>query len=174
MAAESALVDYGALDVMTLYPTDITDVYSPSDYAADCTTESKLFYDFDKTYPPEDESLPWDTAGNFVESGLGNLPIPSGDDDAGTIAVTEDEEDLWSRFIGKTTLTIIVELQLEARYELLAETNDQLHPLFAMSVTIEGETFRAAGTSKKLAKARAARNALSKIYNLEFGTAESK
>jgi len=86
----------------------------------------------------------------------------------------EDEDDLWSRFVGKTPLTIIVELQLDARYELLAETEDQLHPLFAMSVTIEGESFRAAGTSKRLAKARAARDALRKLYNLEFGVSESK
>jgi len=46
--------------------------------------------------------------------------------------------------------------------------------MFAVAVTIEGETFRAVGSSKKMAKARAARDALRKLYNLEFGISESK
>lgn len=45
--------------------------------------------------------------------------------------------------------------------------------MFAMSVTVNGETFKGAGPSKKLAKARAARDALMRFYNLEFGVAES-
>jgi len=46
--------------------------------------------------------------------------------------------------------------------------------MFAVAATVEGETFHAAGNSKKLAKARAARDALRKLYNLEFGISESK
>jgi len=166
MAAELALIHHGVLEEMTLNPTDISDVCSAGDFSADCT-KSGLFYDFSKDYSVADESVPWET-GNLVES-----PDDDGINGDGDVATVEDD-DYWSQFIGKTPLTIVVELQLEARYELLAETGDQLHPLFAMAVTIEGESFRAAGTSKKLAKARAARNALHKLYNLEFGTAESK
>jgi len=172
MGAELALIHHGVLEEMTLTPADVTDVHSANDFSAD-HTESRLFYDFSKQYPGEDRSIPRDS-GNLAEIGGGNLPNPPADDDDGGDVVDLEDEDLWSRFVGKTPLTIIVELQLDARYELLAETGDQLHPLFAMAVTIDGQTFRAAGTSKKLAKARAARNALHKLYNLEFGSAESK
>jgi len=167
MAAETALINHGVLEAMTLCPTDVTDINSPDDFSADITN-SALFYDFSKPESEADDSLP------LAESGEMNSLIGGSNDDVEAVAVVEDEDDLWSRFIGKTPLTIIVELQLDARYELLAETGDQLHPLFAMSVIIEGETFRAAGSSKKIAKARAARNALRKLYNLEFGVAESK
>jgi len=172
MAAELALINHGALQALTLQPTDITDVRSADDFSAD-SMESELFYDFSKQYPVADESGSWETE-NLTESGVGNTPVLSADDDGNVVALDEDDDDSWSRFVGKTSLTIIVELQLDARYKLLAETGDQLHPLFAMAVTIDGETFHAAGSSKKLAKARAARNALMKLYNLEFGTAESK
>jgi len=172
MAAEWALISQGVLEALTVKPSDISEVCSSNDFSAD-RTESHLFYDFSKEYSTTDEPVPWD-----AESGDKSMSITSADDHGvnndGAVIVEVDEEDVWSRFVGKTPLTIIVELQLDARYELLAETGDQLHPLFAMSVTIEGETFRAAGTSKKIAKARAARNALCKLYNLEFGTSESK
>ena len=170
MAAETALIKNGVLQSMTLHPTDVTDINSPDDFSADFTN-SPLFYDFSKPDSEVDDLLP------VVEPGEKNSTITladGGNDDVEPVAAVEDDDDLWSRFIGKTPLTIIVELQLDARYELLAETRDQLHPLFAMSVTIEGQTFRAAGPSKRIAKARAARNALRKLYNLEFGVAESE
>lgn len=173
MAAELALIKHGILEAMTLKPTDIIDVCSSDDFSADCMESSKLFYNFNKQYSPVDESVSLDME-NLAESGGGNLPNESLDDESSDAVTLDEDEDLWSRFVGKTSLTIIVELQLDARYELLAETGDQLHPLFAMSVTIDNETFRAAGTSKKLAKARAARNALCKLYNIEFGSAESE
>jgi len=173
MAAELALIKHGVLEAMTLKPTDITDVRSADDFSADYAESSELFYDFNKQYPLVDESGVLDM-GNLAESGSGDPPNLSLDDETSDFVSLGEDDDLWSRFVGKTSLTIIVELQLDARYELLAETGDQLHPLFAMSVTIDCETFRAAGTSKKLAKARAARNALCKLYNIEFGTAESK
>jgi len=175
MAAELALINYGALSEMTVSPTDVTDVFSADDFSADCV-QSALFYDFSKKYSEIDESVPWDT-GHLAESANKSSFIASASDDGaneGDVLAAVEDDDIWSRFVGKTPLTIIVELQLDARYALLAETGDQLHPLFAMSVTIDGKTFRAAGNSKKIAKARAARNALCKIYNLEFGTSESK
>lgn len=181
MAAELALIDHGALETLTLKPTDVTDVCSADDYSADCYTKSRLFYDFGRVYSAadEDDTFPWDTGKGTVVAesevsqsvGTSGDDVVNDDDDDDSAAV---DEDIWSRFVGKTPLTIIVELQLDARYELLAETGDQLHPLFAMAATIDGETFHAAGTNKKLAKARAARNALCKLYNLEFGTAESE
>ena len=78
------------------------------------------------------------------------------------------------QLIRKNPLTIIGEMQIDASYQLLATSDDPLHPMFAVAAVVDGETFRAAGNSKKLAKARAARNALRKLYNLEFGISESK
>ena len=85
-----------------------------------------------------------------------------------------NEDDLLSQLIGKNPLTIIGEMQIFASYKLLAKSDNPLNPLFAVEAVVEGETFRAAGNSKKLAKARAARDALRKLYNLEFGISESK
>jgi len=166
MAAESALISYGALTAMTSAPSDISDVCLPEDFSADCCTESKLFFSFSELCRPAD---PVEDLASAADE---NLATPDADDDDVVNAV--DDEDSWSHFVGKNPLTIIVELQLDVRYELLAETGDQLHPLYAMAVMIDGEVFSAAGTNKRLAKARAARNALSKIYNVEFGTDESK
>jgi len=171
MAAELALINYGALTAMTTQPTDVTDVCSADDYSADCCTESKLFFDFRQPCRLADQSVPWDTDENPASAGDENSATAFADND---VMSAVDDEDPWSHFIGKNPLTIVVELQLEARYHLLAETGDQLHPLYAMGAVIDGEMFRAAGTNKRLAKARAARNALSKIYNVEFGTDESK
>ena len=66
------------------------------------------------------------------------------------------------------------EVRPDAIYTLMDETGDPLHPMFVISVMLDGETFYGSGVSKKLAKGRAARAALRKIYNLEFGTSESK
>jgi len=85
-----------------------------------------------------------------------------------------DEDDMLSQLIGKNPLTIIGEMHIEASYELLAKSDDPLHPMFAVAAIVEGETFRAAGNSKKLAKARAAQAALHKLYNLDFRISESK
>jgi len=168
-----ALINYGAIEALTVQPSDVTDVCSPSDFSADCCTESRLFFDFSKPCRLADQSVPWGTDENLTNTGSDAFSVTPLADDDGVIDAADDE-DSWSHFVGKNPLTIIVELQLEAHYLLLAETGDQLHPLYAMAVTIDGETFRAAGTNKRLAKARAARNALSKIYNVEFGVDESK
>ena len=178
MAAELALINYGVLEALTVHPTDISEVASAGDFSADCT-ESEMYCDFSKPYC-EDESVPWEKKRFAAVTGGDSLPTASADNDVAddsdvTGAVDDDDDDdQWSHFIGKTSLTIVVELQLEAHYELLAETGDQLHPLFAMEAMIDGLPFRASGTNKKLAKARAARNALNKLYGLEFDTAESK
>jgi len=172
MAAEAALIYHGAIAAPTLHPTDISDVCSPEDFSADCCTKSRLFFDFSRSCRLADQSVPWDTDDNFTSTGVEYSVTPSAEDDV--VVGVADDEDLWSHFVGKNPLTIIVELKLDAQYQLLAETGDQLHPLYAMEVAIDGETFRAAGTNKRLAKARAARNALSKLYSVEFGTDESK
>jgi len=171
MAAELALIDRGALETPTVQPSDVSDVCSAADFSADAT-ESKWFYDFSKPYSEACELAPWQVENVASDMSSANT-FTADDDDALAVAASEDEES-WSRFIGKTPLTIIVEMQLDAQYQLLAETGDQLHPLFAMAVTIDGQMFSAAGTSKKIAKARAARNALHTLYSLEFGTAESE
>jgi len=175
MAAESALIHHGALTDLTLKPSDVTDVCSPEDFSADCCAQSKLFFDFSRACRLADQTVPWSTGESFARSAAERF-AKVGDENSATLVDDDavDDEDSWSRFVGKNPLTIIVELQLDVQYQLLAETGDQLQPLYAMGVVIDGEMFRAAGPNKRLAKARAARNALSKIYGVEFGTDESK
>jgi len=181
MAAEYALLYMGKIDSLTETPPLPTAVPQPSsfdDFSADIVLPTKikssLLHDFsccENSAPEDQHNRPTVS----VPEAISNTPTTNSfNDDLPEELRNWDEDDLLSQLIGKNPLTIIGEMQIDASYRLLAQSDDPLYPMFAMAVVIEGEVFRAAGNSKKLAKARAARDALRKLYSLEFGISESK
>ena len=56
------------------------------------------------------------------------------------------------------------------KYELDSSSGEGIACIFVMSVTVDGQTFNGAGRSKKLAKARAAQDALQHLFKLQFDT----
>jgi len=183
MAAEFALMHFGMISDLSEHVPPITPDCT-EDYTSD-VSETPQFYNFDKKFLLDDENfVPWllpekvDLDVPVISENVASIPADEASVSADNLdsnpAVDMDDEDFRSRLLGKTPLTIVGELQLGAFYTLMDETGDQLHPMFAMSVTINDETFYGAGTSKKLAKARAARNALQKMYNIHFSVTESK
>ena len=75
---------------------------------------------------------------------------------------------------GKNPVMILNEIRPGLKYEFVSETGESHAKNFVMAVTIDGETFQGSGRNKKLAKARAAQAALSKIYNMEFAPAPGR
>ena len=75
---------------------------------------------------------------------------------------------------GKNPVMILNEIRPGTKYEFISETGESHSKNFAMSVTVDGETFQGSGRNKKLAKARAAQAALQKIFNLEFTASPGK
>ena len=179
MAAEYALMYLGEIDSVTESPpapSFVPQPNTPDDFSSDVilpsTLKSKLLRDFSKS---DDEDLDVKLETETAPVDPPREPATDNcDDDLPEELRRWDEDDVLSQLIGKNPLTIIGEMQIDARYFLLAKSDDPLHPMFAVAAVVEGETFRAAGNSKKLAKARAARDALRKLYNLEFGISESK
>jgi len=179
MAAEYALIHLGEIDSLTQCPPAPVFVPQPcsvddfsSDVVLPTAVQCSLLYDFSKTEARDAN----DQCDDDVEPAMtSDKPADSSrDDDLPEELRGSDDEDLLSQLIGKNPLTVIGEMQIDASYLLLAKSDDPLHPMFAVAAIVDGETFRAAGNSKKLAKARAARDALHKLYNLEFGISESK
>ncbi|XP_046357478.2 double-stranded RNA-specific editase 1-like isoform X1 [Haliotis rufescens] len=72
---------------------------------------------------------------------------------------------------GKNPVMILNELRPGLKYDFVSETGESHSKCFVMSVTVDNETFQGSGRNKKLAKARAAQAALTKIFNLEFSHA---
>ena len=179
MAAEYALMYLGEIDSVTESPPP--PVFIPQPCSADDFSSDVVFPTKIKSSLLRDFSLPEDYVADdqhdreIVPEMSSNKPtVDSRDDDLPEELRGWGEDDLLSQLIGKNPLTIIGEMQIDASYMLLAKSDDPLHPMFAVAAVVDGETFRAAGNSKKLAKARAARDALRKLYNLEFGISESK
>jgi len=181
MAAEYALLHLGEIDSLTETPPPPVLVPQPSsvdDFSADIVlptkVKSSLLLDFSCTKESALEDHDNHETVSLPEAVSDKPATSSCEDDLPTELQDWDKDDMLSQLIGKNPLTIIGEMQIDANYVLLAETDDPLNPMFAMAAVVEGEIFRAAGNSKKLAKARAARDALRKLYNLEFGISESK
>lgn len=181
MAAEYALLYLGEIESLTETPPPPKSIPQPSscdDFSADIVfptkIKSSLLRDFSCTEDSASEDRHNHKTKSVPDAVSNTLATNSCDDDLPEELQNWDEDDLLSQLIGKNPLTIIGEMQIDASYRLLAQSDDSLHPMFAVSAVVEGETFRAAGNSKKLAKARAARDALRKLYNLEFGISESK
>lgn len=161
MCADYALVHLAVIDKVDETPSDVLeDAESPEDFTADITDQStQLYYDFNL---PESEQAAYVPSEDFYA-----------DDDDDDDFMTE-LDDVTLQLLGKNPLTIMGELRPDAVYMLLDETGDPLHPKFLMSVTLDEETFQGSGPSKKLAKGRAARDALRRFFNLEFGASESE
>lgn len=79
-----------------------------------------------------------------------------------------------SQPVGKNPVMILNETRPGTKYELEAETGDSINKVFVMSVTVDGQTFKGSGRSKKLAKARAAQAAMETLFNLQFSTSPGK
>jgi len=174
MAAEYALMYLGEIDSLTETPPvslslSIPQPSSADDFSSDIVlpsnVNSALLSDFGR---------PQATAAECHVEPSKKPTADSCDDDLPEELRHGDEDDVLSQLVGKNPLTIIGEMQIDAYYVLLAKSDDALHPMFAVEAVVEGERFRAAANSKKLAKARAARDALHKLYNLEFGISDSK
>jgi len=161
MCADYALVHLGVIEKVDETPPDVMeDVEGPDDFTADITDQStQLYYDFNL---PESEQVADPPRADFYA-----------DDDDDDDFINEID-DVTLQLLGKNPLTIMGELRPDAVYTLLDETGDPLHPKFLMSVTLDEETFQGSGPSKKLAKGRAARDALRRFFSLEFGTSESE
>ena len=184
MAAEYALQYLGLVTELTDEPPWLVRD-NPDDYTSD-STSSRQFYNFSEPYFLDDKDfVPWSlpekakipdsdvqTVTADTKVTLESIDDTPAEDYEVSERLFEDEE-FCSRFLGKFPQTIIGQLNVGPQYSLVAETGDQLCPMFAMSLTVKGEMFYGAGSNKKLAKARAARSALHKLYNIEFGVAES-
>ncbi|XP_077870406.1 double-stranded RNA-specific editase 1-like isoform X2 [Saccoglossus kowalevskii] len=72
---------------------------------------------------------------------------------------------------GKNPIMLLNELRPGLKYEFVSETGESHAKNFVMSVVIDGQNFTGSARNKKMAKARAAQAALSKIYNLMPATA---
>lgn len=181
MAAEYALLHLGEIDSLTETPPPPVVGSQPSsfdDFSADIVLPTKVKSSLLCDFSSREDSASGDQHNHemmSVPEAVSDAPAANScDDDLPEELRHCDADDLLSQLIGKNPLTIIGEMQIDASYTLLAQSDDPLHPMFAMAAVVDGETFRAAGNSKKLAKARAARDALRKLYNLEFGISESE
>lgn len=158
MAAEFALVHLGAIVAVTDPVPDISqEPYCYEDFTADINdTNSLLYYDFFyQTEPNHGESA------HAAGEGVGEK--------------TGDEKNLFeSRMIGKNALTILRELHPNAFYNFVATITQDARPRFIMAAHVDGQKFKGSGINKRLAKARAAREALRNLDKMDFGMAEGR
>ena len=75
---------------------------------------------------------------------------------------------------GKNPIMVLNELKPNLKYECISETGDKHSKMFTMAVTIDGESYNGMARSKKVAKARSAQAALTKLYNMNFSWGPSK
>lgn len=71
---------------------------------------------------------------------------------------------------GKNPLVILNEIWPGLNYQTVSEAGDMKSRVYTMSITVGQETFQGEGNSKRQAKAKAAQEALQKLYNLQFTT----
>lgn len=152
MAAERALIYLGVLNAPeTPIPDQSLEPYCWDDFSADIADgTTALYYDFSCLYQ--------DCA---TEENLMEL-----EDERG-----ESEE--FAYLEGRSTLAIIKELNPGVEFVDLSESrlNDG-RKKFAMGLTVNGMEFTGFGSSKRLAKARAARDALRCLYRMDFKMSE--
>ena len=72
---------------------------------------------------------------------------------------------------GKNPIMILNELRPGLKYEFVSESGDSHSKSFTMCTVVDTEKFEGTGRNKRIAKARAAQAALSKIFNLHFTVA---
>ncbi|CAL4089583.1 unnamed protein product [Meganyctiphanes norvegica] len=71
---------------------------------------------------------------------------------------------------SKNPIMLLNELRQGVEYQLMQESGEPHAKTFSYRVTVDGTTFEGSGNSKKLAKAAAARQALSKLYGVIAST----
>lgn len=153
MAAENALMSKGKLLQLTEEPHNPEDEsYNWNDFTSDnFDRRSNLYY-------------------NFIE-GKSEVDAEE-DDDEWMESLVFDLEDENQHLVGKNTISILSELHPETTYELVSAVYDNHKIFFVMSTNVGGSEFKGSGPNKRLAKARAAREALKELYKMEFGVLE--
>lgn len=101
---------------------------------------------------------------------LGHTPGAAPAADGTTGASTTSTAQAQSVQQGKNPLVILNEIWPGLQYQTVSETGDMKSRVYTMSITVGQETFQGAGNSKRQAKAKAAQEALTKLYNLQFTT----
>ena len=147
MAAENALIALGEVEAVSEQPHDLaTEPYCWEDFTADLAdTNSSLYFDFaDIVYAQNAE----------------------GD------SIGYEDFDENSSMIGKNTITILSELRPDAKYKVVSESLRVAELRFVMSVKVDKIEYRGSGSSKRLAKGRAAREALKDLTRMQFGVSE--
>ncbi|KAL3836193.1 hypothetical protein ACJMK2_021635 [Sinanodonta woodiana] len=111
-----------------------------------------LFNNFEKS--PDEEKMV--VSGNLNASPNGSALTPS------------RKSKVPKQTDGKNPVMILNELRPGLKYEFVSEIGESHAKNFVMSVTVDNEVFQGSGRNKRMAKARAAQVALTKIFNLEF------
>lgn len=158
MAADFALVHLGSIAAVTDPVPEVSkEPYCYDDFTADINdTNSLLYYDFQHIERSHDESA--------CAAGEGVVGEKTG----------EEKNSFESKMIGKNTLTILRELHPNAFYHFVATITEDARPRFIMAVNVDGQKFKGSGINKRLAKARAAREALRNLDKMDFGMAEGR
>lgn len=154
MAAEFALLHLGIIASLTESPPDLSNhPYCWDDFTADIfDSNSHIYLDFNH-----------------------QATTTESDRDAEVCAGEENvelEDSSESRMIGKNTLTILMDRHPGSSYKLVAAQVNSVRTKFVMDCYVNGQVFRGVGMSKRIAKARAAKQALQKLDSMEFGTGE--
>lgn len=159
MAAEFALMHLGVIASLTEPPPDLSNQpYCWDDFTADIfDSNSHIYFDFNHQATSADGD-------HDAEVGVGCT---------GEVNV-ESEGISESRMIGKNALTILMDRHPGSSYKLVVAQVNSVRTKFVMDCYVNGQVFRGVGMSKRLAKARAAKQALQKLDSMEFGTGEGK
>ncbi|XP_047210712.1 double-stranded RNA-specific editase 1-like [Girardinichthys multiradiatus] len=75
---------------------------------------------------------------------------------------------------GKNPVMILNEMRPGLKYDFVSESGESHAKNFVMSVTVDTHNFQGSGRNKRLAKARAARAALSVLFNIELDQVPSR
>jgi hypothetical protein len=159
MAAEQALVHLSVLNSSDIEKPE-PEIDQKDDLTADVFDSSGLFYKFAEPKPDSAK-----TARANVTP-LMAIDVGFEDDDDGS------EYDEYACYIGRNSLSILSELRPDASFRLVYESRIASKSKFVMTCKVDGEIFRGEAPNKKLAKARAARDALQAACGIQFGHAE--
>ena len=154
MAAEQGLVRLAVLSAFDVEKPE-PETYLKDDFTADVFNSSGLFYQFTERDPG-------------VQTYPSNIPSLTSLD----FGLDEEECDEYANFIGRNSVSILSELRQDASYRLVYSSNNVKTPKFVMTCKLDGQMFRGEAPSKKLAKARAARDALQELFGIEFSHVE--
>ena len=93
---------------------------------------------------------------------------------SGVLSPAAKKNKTLENYESKNPIMVLNELRPNLKYECVGETGEKHTKTFTMAVGLDGEQFCGTARNKKLAKARAAQAALTKIFNLTFSWGPSK